>query len=99
MVLLKKLLWLLVALAAVWLGIWVVFDNPEPVAFRLFGFDLGLLPGGLLLLAAFAIGCITGLIVSIPALVRLGHRANVLKKQLIKSKAPAIDGRSPEKLD
>ena len=99
MVLLKKLCWLLVAIAAVWLGIWVVFDNPDPIAFRLFGFDLGLLPGGLLLLAAFAIGCITGLIVSVPALVRLRHRASVLRKQLIKSKVSAVNGRGPEKLD
>ncbi len=99
MMLLKKLWWLLVAIAAVWLGIWVVFDNPEPVAFHLFGFDLGLLPGGLLLLATFSIGCIAGLIFSFPALAKLRHRVNVLNKQLIKLKVSDVDKQGSAKLD
>jgi uncharacterized integral membrane protein len=97
MMLLKKLWWLLVAIVAVWLGIWVVFDNPDPMAFHLFGFDLGLLPGGLLLLATFSIGCITGLIFSFPALARLRRRVNVLNKQLVKSKVSDVNNHGAEK--
>jgi uncharacterized integral membrane protein len=89
MALLKKLWWLLIAIAAIWLGIWVVIDNPDPVIFKLFGFETKPLPGGLWLLATFAIGCIVALVASSPSLVRLNHRAKRLTKQLEKIKASA----------
>lgn len=87
MALLKKLWWLLIAITAIWLGIWVVIDNPDPVIFKLFGFETKPLPGGLWLLATFAIGCIVALVASSPSLVRLNHRAKRLNKQLNKIKA------------
>ena len=99
MALLKKLWWLLVAILAIWLGIWVVVDNPDPVAFKLFGFDTKPLPGGLWLLATFAVGCVVALIASSPALVKLNHRAKRLNKQLVKLKSSTVKNADAVKLD
>jgi len=99
MALLKKLWWLLIAIAAICLGVWVVIDNPEPVAFTLFGFETKPLPGGLWLLVTFAIGCVVALIASSPALVRLNHRVKRLNKQLIKIKASTVKNTDAVKID
>jgi uncharacterized integral membrane protein len=99
MALLKKLWWLLIAIIAIWLGVWVVIDNPEPVTFKLFGFDTKPLPSGLWLLATFAIGCVVALLASSPALIRLGHRVKRLNKQLVKLKASTVKTPDTEKLD
>lgn len=99
MALLKKLWWLLIAIAAIWLGIWVVVDNPDPVAFKLFGFETKPLPGGLWLLATFAVGCVVALVASSPALVKLNHRVRRLNKQLIKIKASTVKNNDAVKID
>ena len=99
MALLKKLWWLLIAITAIWLGIWVVIDNPDPVTFKLFGFDTKPLPGGLWLLATFAIGCVVALLASSPALIRLSHRVGRLNKQLIKLKTSTAKSADAVKLD
>lgn len=99
MALLKKLWWLLIAIVAICLGVWVVIDNPEPVAFKLFGFETKPLPGGLWLLVTFAIGCVVALIASSPALVRLNHRVRRLNKQLIKIKASTVKNTDAVKID
>jgi uncharacterized integral membrane protein len=99
MALLKKLWWLLIAVAAIWLGIWIVIDNPELVSFNLFGFETKPLPGGLWLLATFATGCVVALVVSSPTLVRLNHRAKRLNKQLTKLKSATEQSVDAVKLD
>jgi uncharacterized integral membrane protein len=99
MALLKKLWWLLIAIAAIWLGIWIVIDNPELVSFNLFGFETKPLPGGLWLLATFAIGCVVALIASSPTLVRLNHRSKRLNKQVAKLKASNEKNVDAAKLD
>ena len=99
MALLKKLWWLLIAIAAIWLGIWVVVDNPDPVAFKLFGFETKPLPGGLWLLATFAVGFVVALVASSPALVKLNHRVRRLNKQLIKIKASTVKNNDAVKID
>lgn len=99
MALLKKLWWLLIAIAAIWLGIWVVVDNPDPVSFKLFGFETKPLPGGLWLLATFAVGCVVALVASSPALVKLNHRVRRLNKQLIKIKASTVKNNDAVKID
>ncbi len=99
MILLRKLCLLLLAVAAIWLGFWVVFDNPDPVSFKLFGFDLWSLPSGLWLLSFFAVGCFSGVLFSAPAVIRLKRRARVLKKQLDKHKASEIHKHSSSTID
>jgi len=81
------------------LGIWVVVDNPDPVAFKLFGFETKPLPGGLWLLATFAVGCVVALVASSPALVKLNHRVRRLNKQLIKIKASTVKNTDAVKID
>ena len=99
MAMLKKLWWLLIAVAAIWLGIWIVIDNPAPVVFKLFGFETKPLPGGLWLLVTFAVGCVVALVASSPALVRLNHRVKRLNKQLVKLKASTVKSADAVKLD
>lgn len=99
MALLKKLWWLLIAITAIWLGLWVVIDNPDPITFKIFGFDTKPFPSGLWLLATFAIGCVVALLASSPALIRLNHRVRRLNKQLIKLKTSTEKSADAVKLD
>ena len=99
MTLLKKLWWFLIIVSATWLGVRVVVDNLDPVAFNLFGFETMMLPSGLWLVITFAVGFIIALIAISPALVRLNHRVKRLNKQLIKIKASTEKNTDAVKID
>ena len=86
MALLKKLWLLLVGLLAILLGLAVVLANPEPLSLELFGYPLGSMPSGLWLLLAVSSGCLLGILVSLPALLRMKRRAYLLNKQLVKQR-------------
>ncbi len=86
MALLKKLWLLLVGLLAILLGLAVVLANPEPLSLELFGYPLGPMPSGLWLLLAVSSGCLLGILVSLPALLRMKRRAYLLNKQLVKQR-------------
>lgn len=87
MALLKKLCLLLIGLAAILLGIGLVLSNPDVMTVDFFGREAGPLPGGLWLLVALFIGCLTGMLASLPMLLRLRRRAHGLNQQLIKLRA------------
>jgi lipopolysaccharide assembly protein A len=90
MALLKKLFFLLIGLAAILLGIGLVLTNPDAITIDFFGYESGPLPRGLWLLAALFTGCLTGILASLPMLLRLRRRVHVLNQQLIKLRvAPA----------
>lgn len=84
MALLKKLWILLVCVLAILFGLSIVLANPEPVSMVLLGYSLGPMPYGLWLLLAVSIGCLLGIVVSLPALLRVKRRAYLLNKQLTK---------------
>ena len=86
MALLKKLWLLLVGLLAILLGLAVVLANPEPLTLELLGYPLGPIPSGLWLLLAISCGCLLGILVSLPALLRLKRRVYLLNKQLVKQR-------------
>ena len=87
MALLKKLCLLLIGLVAVLLGIALVLTNPDTITIDFFGHESGPLPRGLWLLAALFVGCVTGVLASLPLLLRLRRRVRLLNQQLIKSRA------------
>lgn len=86
MALLKRLWLLLLAVLAILLGLAVVLANPEPLSMELFGYPLGPMPSGLWVLLAVSLGCLLGLLASLPALLRLKRRAYLLNKQLAKQR-------------
>lgn len=86
MALLKKLWILLVCVLAILLGLSIVLANPEPISIVLLGYSLGPMPSGLWLLLAVSVGCLLGIIVSLPALLRVKRRAYRLNKQLTKQR-------------
>lgn len=86
MALLKKLWILLVCVLAILFGLSIVLANPEPLSMELLGYSLGPMPSGLWLLLAVSIGCLLGVVVSLPALLRVKRRAYLLNKQLTKQR-------------
>lgn len=84
MALLKKLCLLSIGLVAILMGIGLVLTNPETITIDFFGRESGPLPRGLWLLAALFVGCLTGVLASLPMLLRLRRRVHVLNQQLIK---------------
>ncbi|WP_461516134.1 LapA family protein [Porticoccus sp.] len=86
MALLKKLWLLLVGLLAILLGLAVVLANPEPLSLELFGYSVGPMPSGLWLLLAVSCGCLLGILVGLPALLRMKRRVYLLNKQLVKQR-------------
>ena len=81
---LKNILWLLISFTFIALGAWIVIDNPNSVAFKIFGFETRPLPSGLWLLGSFSAGCIVSLFVSSLTLVKLNYKLRKASKQLAK---------------
>lgn len=75
----KRWIGLLLLLACVLMGIWIVQDNPLEVTASLFGFTLRQLPLGIWLLAAFLAGSVLSYVVSLPG--SLGQRAQTRRLQ------------------
>ena len=82
---LKLLCWILVVLAAVWLGFWLVVDNPQVITVRLLGFEVESLPTGLWFLLVFSTGCLIGLLCGWPQLIRLKKQLSSLNRRLMKA--------------
>ena len=75
----KRWIGLLLLLACVLIGIWIVQDNPLEVSVTLLGFSLPQLPLGTWLLAAFLAGSVLSYVVSLPG--SLGQRAQARRLQ------------------
>lgn len=86
MALLKRLWLLFVAVLAILIGLAIVLANPEPLSLTLFGYPLGPMPSGLWLLLSISAGCLLGMLVSLPALLRLKRRVYLLNRQLVKQR-------------
>lgn len=80
----RSVLWLLFFLAALFLGAWVVVDNNYLVDFNLFGFLISRQTLGLLVLASFAVGLLTGLLGSVLITSWMAIKLNRLQKRLQK---------------
>lgn len=85
MALLKKLLMLIVGLIAIVAGISVVISNPEHATVKMLGFSIAELPTGLWLIAAFSLGCLIGVLVGIPTLIKLKAQLRTAKRRLAKA--------------
>ncbi len=81
----KKTGWIVVVVVAVLIGCWVVLENPEIIAVKLFGFEVMSMPAGLWLLISFAFGCLVGVLATTPKLAKTKHRAKKLDRQLSQS--------------
>jgi len=71
---LKTLLLFIAVLLAVFLGLWIVQDNPEQTAITLLGFPLWIMPLGLWLLAFFGAGLALGFCLCYPAVFFLQRK-------------------------
>ena len=86
MALLKKIWLLLLCVLAILFGLSVVTANPEPLTLELLGYSLGPMPSGLWLLFVLSCGCLLGILVGLPALLRLKRRVYLLKRQLARQR-------------
>jgi hypothetical protein len=81
---LKKLFYVLFALALIFSGLWLVVANPGEISLDLFFFSTSPLNTGLIVLLSFAIGCAVGLLVGLNLLqlLRLNNRLYWLKREV-----------------
>ncbi|TNE78859.1 MAG: LapA family protein [Gammaproteobacteria bacterium] len=86
MALLKKIWVLLLCVLAILFGLAIVLANPQPLSLELLGYPLGPMPSGLWLLLALTCGCLLGVLVSLPALLRLKRRVYLQNRQMAKQK-------------
>ncbi|PCH52961.1 MAG: hypothetical protein COC20_01615 [Cellvibrionales bacterium] len=90
-----KLIFLILAvLVAVFIGAWVVQDNPFETSIILLGFPLAELPVGLWVLVFFISGLIAGACLSYPAIFNLQRRSRINIKRLRKLDAELIKARN-----
>lgn len=90
---LKTLLTFIAVLLAVFLGLWIVQDNPQQTAVILLGFPLLALPLGLWILVFFGAGLVLGFCLCYPAvfalqskLKRSMRRERQLDNQLVEAR-------------
>lgn len=79
----KWVLLILVIILFMLVGMWVVEDNPAPIALSLFGFPMGEKPVGVLVLFIFALGVLAGLALSSIPLMRSKLALRRCRKQLL----------------
>lgn len=70
----KTLLLFVAVLLAVFLGLWIVQDNPEQTAITLLGFPLWVMPLGLWILVFFGVGLALGFCLCYPAMFVLQRK-------------------------
>ena len=86
----RNVLWLLLILAALFCGAWVVVDNNSLVDFNLFGLLVSRQSLGLLVLATFSVGLVVGLLCNILVTSWMVIKLKRLQKRLNKQESKNI---------